>query len=52
MYDDSYYEKFFGALKPLLERQIGDAIAATAAVISGAWEEAGRPSLNAERPLQ
>ena len=49
-YDDDYYEKFFAKVKPMLERQIGLSIAATAAVISGAWEQAGKPQLKTDMP--
>jgi hypothetical protein len=49
-YDDDYYEKFFAKVKQMLERQIGLSIAATAAVISGAWEQAGKPQLKTDMP--
>jgi hypothetical protein len=32
-------------VRPILERRIGEAISATAGVIMGAWELAGRPAL-------
>lgn len=53
-YDDDYYEKFFAAIKPVLERRLGEAISATAGVIVGAWEAAGKPALSTTdaRPLQ
>ena len=53
-YDDDYFEKFFVAVKPLLEKQLSLAITATASVIVGAWESAGRPVLKTAdaRPLQ
>jgi hypothetical protein len=44
VYDDAYFERFFAKARPLLEQQIAASIAATAAVIAGAWESAGRPS--------
>jgi hypothetical protein len=53
-YDDEYYEKFFTAVKPILEKRLSEAITATAGVIVGAWEAAGKPRLATSdaRPLQ
>ena len=53
-YDDDYFEKFFGRVRPVLERRLADSITATAGVIIGAWERAGRPSLalDGARPVQ
>jgi hypothetical protein len=53
-YDDEYFEKFFGKVQPLLERQLSGAIAATASMIVGAWDQAGRPTvrLRDSRPVQ
>ncbi len=45
VYDDEYFEKFFAAVRPILEKQLSLSIAATASVIVGAWESAGRPVL-------
>jgi hypothetical protein len=42
-YDDDYYEKFFTKVRPILEQRLSEAITATAGVIIGAWEQAGRP---------
>ncbi|MCC7417336.1 MAG: hypothetical protein IT176_09350 [Acidobacteria bacterium] len=51
-YDDPYFERFFAAIEPLLARRLGEAAAATAALIVGAWEQAGRPAMPpAPRPL-
>ncbi len=47
-YDDEYFEAFFGRVKPILERQIGAAITATASLIVTAWEQAGRPVLKTD----
>jgi len=44
-YDDGYYDAFFAAAQPVLERRTGEAITAVAGVILGAWEQAGRPDL-------
>ena len=49
-YDDEYFEKMFTSLQPLLEQQISAAISATAGVILGAWEQAGRPTLYMAQP--
>ena len=54
-YDDDYYEKFFAGVKPMLEKRINDSITATASLIVGAWEAAGKPVLKTEagpRPPQ
>lgn len=45
VYDDDYFDKFLAGVKPLLEQQLGKSIAATAGLIVGAWEKAGRPVL-------
>lgn len=44
-FDDAYFDRFFSAVQPLLERQLGQAIGATAALIAGAWEAAGKPEV-------
>jgi hypothetical protein len=53
-YDDDYYEKLFAAVKPVIDRRISEAISATASLIMGAWEAAGRPTLKLEdaRPVE
>jgi hypothetical protein len=53
-YDDDYFEKFFVKVRPILEKRLADAITATAALIMGAWEQAGRPVLALEgtRPVE
>jgi hypothetical protein len=43
-YDADYFEKFFTKVKPILERQLAASITATASVIIGAWEQAGKPT--------
>ena len=50
VYDDAYYEAFYAANRPVLERRLSEAIAATAAMISGAWEAAGRPAVPVDPP--
>ena len=47
-YDDDYYEKFLVRVRPVLERRLADSITATAGLIIGAWEQAGRPVLRLE----
>jgi hypothetical protein len=47
-YDDDYFEKFFVKVRPVLEKRLADAITATASLIMGAWEQAGRPALKLE----
>jgi len=49
-YDDEYYEKFFDGVKPILEQRIAESITATAALIIGAWEAAGKPALKTSMP--
>ena len=44
-YDDDYYDRFFANARRLLEQQVAKSIAATAGLITGAWEAAGRPAL-------
>jgi len=44
-YDDVYFERFFVNARPLLEQQIAASISATVALITGAWEAAGKPAL-------
>jgi hypothetical protein len=50
VYDDAYYKAFQAANRQVLERRLNEAIAATAAMISGAWEAAGRPAVPVEPP--
>ena len=49
-YDDDYFERFFARVRPLLERRLAESIAATAALIVGAWELAGKPALRIDMP--
>jgi len=54
VYDDDYFEKFFAKVRPILEQRLSEAITATAGIIIGAWDQAGRPAVKLEgaRPLQ
>ena len=49
-YDDDYFEKFFSGVKPMLEARLAEAATATAAIIWGAWQQAGKPELKTEMP--
>lgn len=53
-YDATYYDRLFDSAGPLMVQQVSKAMSATAAVITGAWIEAGRPSMAkvATRPPQ
>ena len=53
-YDDDYFEKFFAKVRPILEKRLADSISATAGMIIGAWEAAGKPTpkLEGARPPQ
>lgn len=48
VYDDAYFDQFFGRVKPILEKRLSDSIAGVAAMITAAWVDAGRPSLPPE----
>ena len=49
-YDDQYFERFFAAVRPILEKRLADSVTATASLIVGAWEQAGKPALRVEMP--
>jgi hypothetical protein len=49
-YDDAYFEAFAKGALPTLEQRLNDSIAAVAAAISGAWEQAGKPAVPTEFP--
>ncbi len=44
-YDDAYYEQMYGQLGEMMGTRLSAAIGGTAAMITGAWEAAGRPAL-------
>jgi hypothetical protein len=50
VYDDAYYQAFFAANKSVMERRLNDSIAAIAAMITGAWEAAGKPAVVLDPP--
>lgn len=47
-YDDGYFDMFAKGTLPTLERRLNDSISAVAAMIIGAWEQAGKPAIPAE----
>jgi hypothetical protein len=49
-YDDQYFAAFATAALPGLEQRLNDSISAVAAMITGAWEQAGRPEVPVELP--
>jgi hypothetical protein len=51
VYDDAYFEQFFGATRDVMERRLNDSIAAVAATIAGAWEAAGKPAVPLDPPF-
>jgi hypothetical protein len=42
-YDDDYFDRFFARAGPILEKRLADSVTATASIIVGAWEQAGKP---------
>lgn len=53
-YDAAYFDAFFAGAGPMLAARINSSIAATASLIVGAWEAAGKPVLKTEiaRPVE
>ena len=47
-YDDAYFEAFSAGTLQVMEKRLNDSIAAVAAMITGAWEQAGRPAIPGE----
>jgi hypothetical protein len=47
-YDDAYFEAFSAGTLQVMEKRLNDSIAAVAAMINGAWEQAGRPAIPGE----
>jgi hypothetical protein len=50
VYDDEYYDAFFGRVKPVLEQRLSDSIADVVGLITAAWIEAGRPAVPVDVP--
>jgi len=46
VYDNAYYEAFFISNRTVMERRLNDSISAVAAMITGAWEAAGKPAVS------
>ena len=44
-YDDAYFEELRVRTQPILEQRLNESITAVAALIAGAWEQAGKPDL-------
>ncbi|MGD9904371.1 MAG: hypothetical protein AB7U83_12975 [Vicinamibacterales bacterium] len=44
-YDDAFFAAFKSQALPILDQRVADAVAATAAFITGAWEQAGKPAV-------
>ncbi len=44
-YDDGFYDAFSRTALPVLDQRVADAVASTAAFITGAWERAGKPAV-------
>jgi hypothetical protein len=51
VYDAAYFEAFFAGTKDVMERRLGDSIAAVAGLIAGAWEAAGKPAVPVDPPI-
>jgi hypothetical protein len=51
-YDEGYFGAFAAEQLSVLERRLNESITAVAAVIIGAWTEAGRPTVPVERPAR
>jgi len=49
-YDDEYFDRLFARVRPMMEKRLADSVTATASVIVGAWEQAGKPALKIEMP--
>ena len=50
IYDDQYYAAFFAANREVLGQRLNESIAAVAAMITGAWEAAGKPAIPLNPP--
>ncbi|HEY8549867.1 MAG TPA: hypothetical protein VIL35_07940 [Vicinamibacterales bacterium] len=50
VYDDAYFDRLFARLGPMLERRVNESIASIAAIVTRAWEEAGKPELPVNPP--
>lgn len=44
-YDDAFFAAYRASTWPMVEQRVADSIAASAAFIAGAWEQAGKPAV-------
>jgi hypothetical protein len=51
VYDAAYFDALFTSNRRVLERRLNESIAASAAMIAGAWEAAGGPAAPVDPPL-
>jgi hypothetical protein len=51
-YDDGYFAALAAEQLSVLERRLNDSITAVAALVIGAWDQAGRPVVPATRPAR
>jgi hypothetical protein len=49
-YDDAYFAALASGTLPTLEKRLNESIASVAAMITGAWEQAGKPAVPVEVP--
>jgi hypothetical protein len=49
-YDDQYFDVLYGELHGTLEGRLGASISAVSALITSAWEDAGKPTLPLDPP--
>jgi len=50
VFDTAYYDAFFAAQRGVMEDRLNRSIAAVAAIITGAWEAAGKPAVPVTPP--
>ena len=50
IYADAYYDALFQAQRATMEERLNKSISAVAAMIAGAWEEAGKPAVPVKLP--
>ena len=50
LYDDAYFDAFGKGTLSVMEKRLNESIGSVAAMITGAWENAGRPAVPTELP--
>lgn len=50
MYDEEYFAQFSAGTRSILEQRLSAAISGVAAVVTGAWETAGKPRVPVDQP--